>query len=57
MERATKLSGHDLINIGIFGAIYFVIVCVISMLGIVPVFLPLLAVLVPIIGGIPLCSF
>lgn len=52
MERATKLSGHDLINIGIFGAIYFVIVCVISMLGIVPVFLPLLAVLVPIIGGI-----
>lgn len=57
MERATKLSGHDLINIGIFGAIYFVIVCVISMLGIVPVFLPLLAVLVPIIGGIPLMLF
>ncbi|WP_311444015.1 MptD family putative ECF transporter S component [Fannyhessea vaginae] len=57
MERATKLSGHDLINIGIFGAIYFVIVCVISMLGIVPVFLPLLAVLMPIIGGIPFMLF
>lgn len=33
MERATKLSGHDMINIGIFGAIYFVIVCVYQCLG------------------------
>ena len=51
------MKGKDLINIGIFSAIYFVIVFVIAILGMIPVFLPLLSVLVPIFGGIPFMLF
>ena len=47
----------DLINIGIFSAIYFVITTVIAMLGFIPIFLPLLAVLVPLLGGVPFMLF
>lgn len=36
------MKGKDLINIGIFLAIYFVIVFIIAMLGMIPIFLPLL---------------
>ena len=51
------MKGKDFINIGIFSAIYFVIVFVVAMLGFIPVFLPLLAVIVPIIGGITFMLF
>lgn len=51
------MEGKDLINIGIFSAIYFVIVFIVAMLGFIPIFLPLLAVLVPIFGGIPFMLF
>ena len=51
------MKGKDLINVGIFSAIYFAIVFVVAMLGFIPVLLPLLAVLVPIIGGIPFMLF
>lgn len=44
MEHENKLNGHDLMNIGIFGAIYFVILFIVAMLGIIPIFLPLLSV-------------
>ena len=47
-----KLQGKDLINVGIFTAIYFVVMMAIAMLGFIPIFLPLLIVLVPLIGGI-----
>lgn len=57
MTNPAKLNGHDLMNIGIFGAIYFVILFVVAMLGIIPIFLPLLSVFVPIIGGIPFVLF
>ncbi len=36
------MKGKDLINIGIFSAIYFVIVFIVAMLGFIPIFLPLL---------------
>lgn len=52
-----KLQGKDLINIGIFTAIYFVIVFAVALLGFIPIFLPLLCVLVPIAGGIPFMLF
>lgn len=55
MKSESKLKGRDLINIGIYSAIYFVILFAIAMLGMIPIFLPLLSVFVPIIGGIPLC--
>ena len=47
-----KLQGKDLINVGIFTAIYFVVMMAIAMLGFIPIFLPLLIVLVPLVGGI-----
>lgn len=52
-----RLQGKDLINVGIFTAIYFVIVLVVAMLSFIPVFLPLLAIIVPLVGGIPFMLF
>lgn len=51
------MKGKDLIHIGIFSAIYFAIVFVVAMLGFIPIFLPLLAVIVPILGGVPFMLF
>ncbi|MBQ5316762.1 MAG: MptD family putative ECF transporter S component [Oscillospiraceae bacterium] len=51
------MKGKDLINIGIFSAIYFIILFAVAMLGFIPIFLPLLTVFVPIIGGIPFMLF
>lgn len=48
-----KLQGKDLINIGIYTAIYFVLCCVAAFTGYIPIFLPLLTVIVPIVCGIP----
>ena len=33
-----KLQGKDLINVGIFTAIYFVVMMAIAMLGFIPIF-------------------
>jgi len=52
-----KLTGKDLINIGIYSAIYFVVVFIIAMLGMIPILYPMLVVLCPIIGGIPFMLF
>ena len=57
MKTDNKLKGRDLINVGIYGAIYFVILFAVAMLGMIPIFLPLLSVLVPILGGIPFMLF
>ncbi|MEO1770391.1 MULTISPECIES: MptD family putative ECF transporter S component [Enterococcus] len=55
--KAKKLNGKDLIQIGIYAAIYFFIVMVIAMFGFIPIFMPLICVLAPILGGIPLMLF
>ena len=34
-KEAKKLNGKDLIQIGIYAAIYYVIVCVVAMLGMI----------------------
>lgn len=52
-----KLKAKDLINVGIFTAIYFVLVFAVAMLGLIPIFMPLLCVIVPIIGGVPFMLF
>lgn len=58
MEKETKkLNGKDLINIGIYAAIYYVIVFAVAMLGMIPVMYPMLAVICPIVGGIPFMLF
>ena len=57
MKNNEKLKGRDLINVGIYTAIYFVIMMAVAMLGMIPIFLPLLSVIVPILGGIPFMLF
>ena len=57
MNNDNKLKGRDLINVGIYSAIYFVIMMAVAMLGMIPIFLPLLSVIVPILGGIPFMLF
>ena len=52
-----KLKPKDLITVGVFTAIYFVITSAIGMLGVIPVCVPMAAILVPLIGGIPLMLF
>jgi energy-coupling factor transport system substrate-specific component len=52
-----KLKGKDLINVGIYSAIYFVIIFALAILGYIPIFMPLLCVVGPIIGGIPFMLF
>lgn len=46
------LQGKDLINVGIYTVLYFVVLMVVGMLGFIPIFIPLLVVLVPLVGGI-----
>lgn len=52
-----KLNGKDLINIGIFSAIYFVIVFITAMLGMVPILYPMLTVICPLVGVLCICCF
>ncbi len=57
MNTKQKLKGKDLINIGIYAAIFCVIVTAIAMLGFIPIMLPMLCVFVPILGSIPYMLF
>lgn len=52
-----KLQGKDFINIGIFTVIYFIVVSAVAMMGVIPLFIPLIGVFVPLIGGIPLMLY
>ena len=49
-----KLQGKDLINIGIFTAIYFIVIFAAASIGFIPIFIPLISVIVPLVGGIPM---
>ena len=44
-----KIQPKDLITTGIFTAIMFVICMGVAMLGYIPIFIPLLSVLVPLV--------
>ena len=57
MNKGGKLKGKDLINIGIYAAIYCVIMTAVAMLGFIPIMMPILCVLVPLLGGIPYMLF
>lgn len=48
-----KLNVKDLINVGLFTAIYFVAFFVTGMLGYIPVLMLALPFLTPVVGGIP----
>lgn len=51
------LTARDLINVGIYTAIYLVIFFVTGMLGAIPFLYPALYILVPIVTGIPFMLF
>lgn len=57
MASQERINGKDLINIGIYAAIYCVVTMCVSMLGLIPMLMPLLAVFCPLIGGIPMMLF
>ena len=52
-----KMQPKDLITVGIFSAIMFIVCMGVAMLGYIPIFIPLLSALVPLIGGIPFMLF
>ena len=55
MEK--KLQGKDLMNVGIYTAIYFVVTFLVAMLGFIPIFMVLMVIIAPLIGGIPFMLF
>ena len=53
-----KIQAKDLINLGLFTVLYFVIGCCVAIpLGVVPIFLPVLGALWALITGIPFMLF
>lgn len=54
---SNKLNARDLIHVGIYTALYFVIILIFAMLGMIPIFMPLLVVLDPFFCGIPFMLF
>lgn len=54
---SNKLSAKDLINVGIFTAIYFVVFFATGMLGYIPVLMLAIPFLCPLVGGIPFSLF
>ena len=55
--ESKKLKAKDLINVGIYTAIYLVIFFVVGMLNAIPVLYPFLYILIPLISGIPFMLF
>lgn len=52
-----KLQPKDLINVGIFTALYFVLFFATGMLGYIPIFLVLIPFFCPLVTGIPFMLF
>ena len=55
---SNKLQAKDLINLGLFTVLYFVIGCCVAIpIGVVPIFMPILGALWALITGIPFMLF
>ena len=52
-----RLAGKDLINVGIFTAIYFVVVFAVACLGFIPILMAAICGIIPLIAGIPYMLF
>lgn len=52
-----KLSVKDLINVGLFSVIYFIMFMIAGMLGYIPVFVVILPLIAGVLGGIPFVLF
>ncbi|MGF1908424.1 MptD family putative ECF transporter S component [Vibrio kasasachensis] len=57
MSKPSRLNAKDLINVGIYSVLYFIIMLTIGFLGFIPVFIILLAVIPALVGGIPFMLF
>lgn len=57
MNEKKGLNGRDLINIGIYSAIYFVISLALAFTGLIPIMLMLLSSMYGLICGIPFMMF
>ena len=58
MNTSTKLQAKDLINVGLFTVLYFILGCCVAIpIGFVPIFLPILGALWTLITGIPFMLF
>ena len=49
----SKIDVKDLINIGLFTAVYFIFIAPPGILGIIPIFMLLLPAMIALVGGIP----
>lgn len=52
-NRVDKIEVKDLINVGIFSALYIVVYFLTSCIGFIPIFMILVPIICPIIAGIP----
>ena len=57
MEKQNKLNAKDLINVGIYTAMYLVIFFVVGMMNAIPILYPLSVFIVPVVTGIPFMLF
>ena len=57
MEKTNKLNSKNLINIGIYTAMYLVVFFVVGMMNAVPILYPISLFFVPIVTGIPFMLF
>ena len=55
--QSNKLNAKDLINVGIYTAIYLVVFFVIGMLNAIPILYPLTYFIAPVVTGIPFMLF
>ncbi|WP_436862084.1 MptD family putative ECF transporter S component [Staphylococcus caeli] len=52
--KKSKIDIKDLINIGLFTAVYFIFIAPPGILGIIPIFMLLLPAMIGLVGGIPI---
>ncbi len=57
MEKENKLTGKDLINVGIYTAMYIAVFFVFGLLTALPVIYPFLLFLLPLICGMPMMLY
>ncbi len=57
MEMNNKLNTKDLINVGIFTALYFVVMFVVAFTGYIPVMMVIMPALCTFVGAIPFMLF
>lgn len=55
--KKNNITAKDLMMIGIFAAVIFICCMPVGMLGYIPIFIPLMTVLIPLLTGIPYMLF